>query len=303
MDKDDLKIVLLLMINSRLTYREIADQLRLSVNAVYRRINSLVNLGIIQKFTGKFKSYALEAPYVFVFGECDSKDPDKLLDDLGAHENTTHIMLSSRDYIYLGGFLKNIKDLDSYSTFIAQTAKMSSPTIGFLSGVNSASPIPYIAPTETPVSYTNLDKLIIRSIHNDARKPISEIAEEVKSTTNTVTRRLSSMYEKGLLELSIEFYPATSNDIFSVIQLQLNLNEDRSKFAQRIMADFYPHIFFIWNFSNLPNFLLCWVWCDNMKQFNDITSKLRKENINSLTSDIVHRAAFFDTWKEDLLYE
>lgn len=38
MDESDLKIVLLLMINSRLSYRELADHLDLSLNAVYKRV-------------------------------------------------------------------------------------------------------------------------------------------------------------------------------------------------------------------------------------------------------------------------
>ncbi len=303
MDKDDLKIILLLMINARLTYREIADQLGLSVNAVYKRINTLVNLGIIQRFSARIKSYAINAIYVFIFGESKIKDPDQLLDVLGEHQNTTHLMFSSRDYLYVGAFLKEIHDLDDYSSFIAQTANMNSPTVGFLSGVLSSSPIPYVAPTEVPVNYSNLDKSIIRSIHKDARKPISEIAEEVRSTPNTVTRRLNNMYESGLLELTIDFYPAASNDVFTVFQIDLEAAENREKFAQKIMDKFNPHIFFTWSFSNLPNFLLCWVWCNNMKQLNDIVSNLRKENIKSVSTDIVHKAAFFDTWKEELLYE
>ncbi len=38
MDESDLKIILLLMNNSRLTYREISDYLGLSVNAIYKRV-------------------------------------------------------------------------------------------------------------------------------------------------------------------------------------------------------------------------------------------------------------------------
>ena len=303
MDNDDLKIILLLMINARLTYREIADQLKLSVNAVYKRINTLVNLGIIQRFSARIKSYAINAIYVFIFGESNVKNPDLLLDVLGEHQNTAHLMFSSRDYLYIGAFLKELNDLDEYSSFITQKANINSPTVGFLSGVNSSSPIPYVSPTEVPVSYTNLDKSIIRSIHRDARKPISEIAEEVRSTPNTVTRRLNKMYEIGLLELTIDFYPAASNDVFTVFQIELDSSEDRKEFAQKIMDQFNPHIFFTWSFSNLPNFLLCWVWCNNMKQLNDVVSGLRKENVKSVTTDIIHKAAFFDTWKEDLLYD
>ncbi len=303
MDKDDFKIVLLLIVNSRLTYREIAEQLGLSVNAVYKRVNALINLGIIHRFTAKIKPYAVDATYVFIFGESGLNDPDKLADDLAGNNHTSHVMLSSRNYLYVGSYLENIGALDEYSTFVAKTAKIESSTVGFLSGVHSASPIPYITPLKTPVSFSTLDRAIIRSLHNDSRKPISEVAEEVRSTANTVTRRINRMYQEGLLELSIDFYPLSSNDIFTVFQIVLDIDQNKNEFAKRIMDKFHPHIFFIWSFGNLPNFILCWVWCNNMKQLNEIITDLRKEKIVSLTSDVVHKAAFFDTWKEELLYE
>ncbi len=303
MDKEDLKIILLLMINSRLTYREIADYLGLSVNAVYRRMNTLDNLGIIQQFTARIKPSAINAIYAYFFGECEVEDSDFISEELGKHPNTALLMFSSRNYLYIGSFLKNIKDLDEYSSFVSQKAEMKSPQIGFLSGVHSASQIPYITPKTTPLNYGDLDKAIIRSIHRDSRKPISEIAEEVRSTANTISRRLDKMYEEGLLELSINFYPEASNDVFSVLRIELDPSVNRDELAKELMERFSPHIFFIWTFSNMPNFMQCWVWCNNMKQLNEIIKNFRKERVESVQSDIIHKAAFFDTWKEDLLYE
>jgi len=303
MDKEDLKIVLLLMINSRLTYREIGDYLGLSVNAVYKRMNTLVNLGIIQAFTARIKSYAINAIYAYFFGESEIEDNDQLSEDLGKHPNTALLMFSSRNYLYIGSFLKNIDELDEYSSFVSQTAKMKSPQIGFLSGVHSASQIPYTTPKKAPVKYSNLDKAIIRSLHKDSRKPLSEIAQEVRSTPNTVSRRITKMYEEGLLELSINFYPEASSDIFSVLRIEMDSSVNRDELARKIMNKFSPHIFFIWVFSNMPNFMQCWVWCNNMKQLNDIIRNIRKESIESIQSDIIHKAAFFDSWKEELLYE
>ncbi|MHA1224141.1 MAG: hypothetical protein ACTSSG_08120 [Candidatus Heimdallarchaeaceae archaeon] len=40
-----------------------------------------------------------------------------------------------------------------------------------------------------------------------------------------------------------------------------------------------------------------------MKQLNDIIKSIKKESIETVQSDIIHKAAFFDTWKEKLLYD
>ncbi|MHA1668138.1 MAG: Lrp/AsnC family transcriptional regulator [Candidatus Heimdallarchaeaceae archaeon] len=205
--------------------------------------------------------------------------------------------------MYIGSFLKNIYELVNYSSFISNKAQINSPQIGFLSGVYSASPIPYIHPKIILGTLTNLDKAIIRSLHKDSRKPLAEIAKEVRSTPNTVSRRLNKLIEEGILELSIDFYPAASNDVFSVFQIKLAPSVNRDELAKNILTKFSPNVFFVWVFSNMPNFIQCWVWCNNMKQLNDIIKSIKKESIETVQSDIIHKAAFFDTWKEKLLYD
>ena len=115
MDEIDLKIILLLFNNSRLTYREISDHLGLSVNAVYKRVQTLIDLKIIEKFSARLKPYAINAIYTFVFGQSNAQDIDKAISELGKHENTWQIILSSRNYMYIGAMLETIHQLDEYS--------------------------------------------------------------------------------------------------------------------------------------------------------------------------------------------
>ncbi|MHA1271352.1 MAG: winged helix-turn-helix transcriptional regulator [Candidatus Helarchaeota archaeon] len=303
MDKIDIKIFLLLMINSRLTYREIADHLRLSVNAVYKRVQTLINLGIIKKFTASIKPSAINAIYSFIFGKSEAQDVNQIISEIGKHENTFNIMLSSRNYIYIGGLLKNIHELDEYMAYISQVAKIKSPRIGFLHKVYSASLIPYNIPKFQAINIDKLDKAIIRSLHNDSRKPISEIAEDIKSTSNTVRRRLSRMIENGLIDLSIQFNPVSSNDIFTLLQITLDPFANKEETGKRLIDMFKPNIFFCWTFSNLPNFLLCYTWCNTMNELNDLIIKIKKENVESIISDVLFKGLYYDTWKEKILYE
>jgi DNA-binding Lrp family transcriptional regulator len=50
MDEIDFTISFMLMANSRISYSNIADQFNMSVNSIYKRIKSMVELGIIQSF-------------------------------------------------------------------------------------------------------------------------------------------------------------------------------------------------------------------------------------------------------------
>jgi DNA-binding Lrp family transcriptional regulator len=65
-DKTDIILCQLLMANSRLSYRELAGKLDLSVTAIHNRIQSLIDLGIIRKFTAGPSIFAHNAIHVLV---------------------------------------------------------------------------------------------------------------------------------------------------------------------------------------------------------------------------------------------
>jgi DNA-binding Lrp family transcriptional regulator len=257
----------------------------------------------IEKFTARLKPYALNAIYTFIFGQSDAQDINKITTELGNHDNTWQIILSSRNYVYIGSILENIHQLDDYSSFISQTAEIQSPKIGLLSGVSYISPVPYIVPKSRSLNYDKLDIEIIRSLHKDSRKPISEIAEDANSTPNTVRRRLTRLVQEGIIELSIDFNPESSNDIFAVFQIIINPSVDKNEFAKFLNEKFHPNIFYCWTFSNLPNLILCWVWTNNTKELTDLVENIKKEKIDSIIFDIMYKVFYFDTWKEAMLYK
>ncbi|MFX0001492.1 MAG: Lrp/AsnC family transcriptional regulator [Candidatus Hermodarchaeota archaeon] len=303
MDDIDLKIILLLMNNSRLTYREISNHLGLSVNAVYKRIQALIDIKTIEKFTARLKPYAINAIYTFIFGQSDAQDMDKAIIELSKHDNTWQIALSSRNYVYIGAMLENIHQLDDYASFVSQVVKIHSPKIGLLSGVHYTAPIPYIVPKSRSMNFDQLDIDIIRSLHNDSRKPVSEIADEVNSTSNTIRRRLTRMIEEGIIELSINFNPEASSDIFATFQITVKPSVDKNEIAQILNDKFHPNLFYCWTFSNLPNIILCWVWANNTKELTELVENIKKENIDSIVFDIMYKVYYFDTWKEKILYK
>lgn len=300
-----MKIITLLLVNSRLSYREISNYLGLSVNAVYKRIQNLIDLDIIQKFTARINPYAVNAIYAFIFGESKGENMNLIASKLGEHENTYNIILSSRNYLYIGAQLKTIHELDAYSSFVSQIAEIQNPSLGLLHGVYYSSPERYNVPISRTMSM-NLDKLdieIIRSLKNDSRKPISEVADDISSTSNTVRRRLNRMIKEGLIELSIQFNPVSSNDIFALLQISLSHSSNKEEMAQYIVDNYQPNLFFCWSFSNLPNFLLCYTWCNTMNELNEIIQKLKKEKVESVIPDVLFKGLFYDTWKEKMLYE
>lgn len=294
MDKTDIILIQLLLKNSRLQYRELADKLDLSVNAVHKRIQALTESGVIRTFTARINLSAFEgAVPVTVWGRSEAKSVDETLEKLGKNSSIYWVSVAGGNYLYVVAYLQNISELEPYIAFVKKEAQMPDPTVG----------IPELLPPSDTTLYP-LDYQIIYALHKNSRKPVSEIAEELGVSAKTVRRRLSRMIREGSIELSIEWYPDVSNDIMTIFHLHLRASADKSKVGPLLIKKYAPNTLFLMSFSNLPNLLLCVVWTNTMKELQDIRERFQSEEaLESIVPNVLYIGYIFDTWRDELLLE
>ncbi len=110
--------------NPRLPYRELADKLDLSVNAVHRRIQEMTRIGVIRAFTAKPTVAVLNGLSTITGGSSRSNDIEKTCLELGSHESTYWVSVAGGNQLYVGGYLRSINDLQGYSRFIKEMREM-----------------------------------------------------------------------------------------------------------------------------------------------------------------------------------
>jgi DNA-binding Lrp family transcriptional regulator len=299
MDRTDLIICQLLLLNSRRSYRELADALNLSVTAVHKRIQSLVELGVIRKFTAKIGFGALNAIHVIIFGASKITPLHDLKAKLAKQGSIYWLAIGGGNFLYIGAYLKSIAELEPLVNFCKETAGMLEPNVGITSFAS-----PFINPeayrTHDTTLY-DLDYQIIRSLKDNSRKATSEIAEELRVSAKTVRRRLSRMMTLGLVELSIEWYPDASNDIITIFHFQLKPQADRNSVGT-IFKKYSPNMIFYWGFSNIPNSFIAFVWTNTMKELQGIRENLEHEEaMRSVSPNILYTGYIFRTWRDELL--
>jgi len=297
MDKTDVILSFLLLQDSRLSFSDLADRLNLSVNAVHKRIQALKQSGMIRAFTAKLSLSVLKAIAVLVFGDSEAKPEEEVYKKLQSNDSTYWVGVDGGNYLYVGGYLRNISELEPYVAFVKKEATMRNPAVGII-----APGEPLVSNLET--SLRRLDYQIIYSLRKDSRKVIPEIAEELGVSAKTVRRRLSKMIRDGLIELSMEWYPDKSNDIFTMIHIDLKASADKSKMNSLLMSKYVPNMTFLWPFSNLPNFILTMVWTNSMKELQDICQRLQgEEGIERVIPHVLYTGYIFDTWRDKLVVE
>jgi len=118
LDKTDLILCQLLLANSRLSYRELAEKLDLSVTAVHNRIQSLVDTGIIRKFTTSVSIFAQNAIHVFIYGTSKTNSITNLTEKLEKQGSIYWLAMGGGNFLYIGAYLKNLGELESQVRFI-----------------------------------------------------------------------------------------------------------------------------------------------------------------------------------------
>ncbi len=293
MDPTDLALCKLLLVNSRVPIRELADKLNLSVAAVHGRIQGLQDAGIIKAFTARIDLMKLGATVAVVWGASSAPSNEQVVARLRQDDHVYWIAFGGAGMVYVGTYLRWMTELDATVSFIAKEAEIAAPGVGLL-------PLGAGLP-EKPI-LDRLDCRILRALHRDARKPIADVAEAIGISAKTVGRRLGKMTQDGSAELSMEWYPDASNDVIALWHLDLAPAAVREDAAALLVNRHNPNLLFTMLFSNLPRSVFLATWTGSMKELRDLREGIGREKVFArAVPDVLYTGHMLDTWRDDLL--
>jgi DNA-binding Lrp family transcriptional regulator len=310
MDKTDMSLILLLAANSRLSYSELAEKLNLSVNAAHKRIQLLIETGVIRKFTAKISLLSLGAIVVFVSGISQLGSFQGLPNRLKAHGSVYWLVEGSGKFLCIGAYLKNLSDLVGLVEFVKKVAGIPEPTVRIARTepmsehrVMASAPLQITSNPKPPdLILCELDYKIIRSLKDDSRKAISDVATEVGVSAKTVRRRLTRMTKNNLIELGLEWYPDKSNDIITLLDLHLKPEVDSGSVPYQILRKYAPNTLLYWCFVNVPNVVTYILWTNTMNELQSLRENLEKETgVSSIVTNILYTGYIFNTWRDQLV--
>ena len=128
-------LIMLLSANSRLSYAELAEKLNLSVNAIHKRIQLLIETGVIRKFTAKVSLLSANAIVVFISGTSQLGSFQELPVKLKAHGSIYWLAEGGGKFIHVGSYLKNLSELVGLVEFLKKEAGLSEPTVGIMASI------------------------------------------------------------------------------------------------------------------------------------------------------------------------
>jgi DNA-binding Lrp family transcriptional regulator len=291
MDEIDLIIIKKLFGNSRLTYRELADMVELGVSAIYKRIRKLEDDGVINAYTARPSISALKSIWIMMFGTSKVKSLENVSKELGQHENVEFVAIAGGKFLYISGFLRNISELQDYSSYISKVSQIDNPTIGIIN-------IPYVT---IPEPLTTIDYKILRILNRAARKSITDIADVVGLSAKTVRKRLDQMIKNNLVKFSIEYTPLYDNSFITVFHGSLKEGTDINATTKHLEKKYDQNIAHCYSYSNIPNFITITSWTKTAQESQILQKALQSEGFKDVVPHIFLSLSWYDCWIDQLL--
>ncbi len=301
-DEIDVRLCGLLILNSRAPYRELADRLGLSLQAVHRRIQVMQQQGVINGFPGGLSIGFVNPVVLYLFGTSSATSMDEAIAELHRDDRTYIALVCARNYLSIGALLKDHSEIDEYVESARRSARLTDLTIGLMSLTQFGTEKVGWADREQDLS--TLDYRILRALKEDARRPVEEVAAELNISAATARRRLTRLTAIGAFSASLYWRPSASGQIVSQLHLALEEGADRSRIGNSLTMRSGSRLISFISFSNLPRFLLLVVWASSMKELNDLVALAgAEEGVGSVSPNLVIAEYRFDTWIEKMVAE
>jgi DNA-binding Lrp family transcriptional regulator len=306
MDDTDRKLLALIETNPRMHSRELSKRLEISRQTVHRRMQVLMEAGVIRGMIAGISIPYLDAVPVSIFGISMNASIEEALDRLGKSEFSRRAVVAGGNFLYAVGFLRDISELGSYVEFVKRTLEMPEPTVGINCLDDGLSPDYSVdgggKRKQTYKELSTLDLKIIASLRDNARRPISDIADAVGVSAKTVRRHLENMMSEGSLDMSVPMDSQAGGDMFLIMHVNLKAGADRIEVGRRLLSKKYFQDQYIRTFSNLPS-LLVWVfWSDKIAEIRKVLrATSENENVLSVMLNFAYlERVYTNTWRDKL---
>ncbi len=244
LDAKDRKILAELDKNARQSNNQIGKKARLSKEVVKYRIDRMLEAGVIIRFhtiTNYFKLGISKFKLYLRFTNANKEKINEISEFFNKHRRTEWVVTCTGRWDIIVGFLeKNVNDFDEdiqeilnkYAKYIQEKAVTITLYLvhherGFLE--NKPSEAIYHTSKDKKEEIDKIDLEIIRILTNNARMPVTEIAERLKTTPRIIQYRIKELEKKEvILAYKVHLNPKNMGRIFcKAILYFTNVNQEK----------------------------------------------------------------------------
>lgn len=224
--------------NCRASYQYLANKLGLTANGVRKRVERLIESGVIIEWSISLQPAMIDSQYAFIEVMTDgTHDSDELFKQFYDKPEIYVILpLTSGDYV-LHAFYNGSEGLLNLSSFLRQ-----------LNGVKETQIHPTITSIGNKIELSNLQRRVLKFLVKDPRMSISQIAQESGLTSRRVRKIVDQLQESNAFIFDFTWNPNAGDSMAFLARIEYDPKKGTSDdIENRIRADynleyFYSHV-------------------------------------------------------------
>ena len=182
-------------LNCRVSYQTLAKQNGVTATAVKKRIDRLLETGVIVTFTAELNLAMIDADYLLILVYTDGQHDDgKLADEIGQNQMVSEVGVLSGSMIIAFASYRDAKDLAELRSFLMS-----------MDGVTKVEMHTLLFPRGKKMELKHLHIKILRCLVDDPRMPVTEIADRTRLAARTVTRGINEILEGEGVRISLRW--------------------------------------------------------------------------------------------------
>ncbi|UCC20881.1 MAG: winged helix-turn-helix transcriptional regulator [Promethearchaeota archaeon] len=291
MHEKDINILKLLLFDGRMSYESIAKKVKLTPYLVKKRINELVEMGVIMKFVTNLNFLLLKRSVCYTLVDVKpGTDQHELIERIGQLDEVSggaislqnkmqiiHIYSDDYDFKKNLGKLMEFEEIENMENFIL----LIPPSLGFKSE-----------------RLNKTDWKIINSMKDNCRKTDVEIANELGISSKTVKRRLGYLRENNIILFMIDLDTSAAEFLsyLLIVKFQRIASESLSN-VMKIVKNY----FYVWKIANQEAFIFT-VFIDKLRDIDEQVKEIEKNPyIKEVISFVPTKMFYFESWIDKLI--
>jgi DNA-binding Lrp family transcriptional regulator len=292
MDELDKKILIDLQKNCRVTYQELSRSYGISANAIRRRILNLEESGEISGYVVTLSIAMTGSNQLFGILTGDgTRDEVEMIDEMGSHPNILAASAySNGTYAFVGDYI-TAQEMHELSSFLRK-----------MKGVVSAEIHPTIIPTGQEMELSSLHLRILKTLIQEPRLSIVEVAEKSGLTARRVRRLLGQLEESGAVHFSALVELGADTGIPFIARIRWDERQTTYETIIDWLKQKYPLT--SWeNFISAAEPVLFSLFVgENLTEVNEMTREIRKHpHIESVITSISKYHKYYESARYNML--
>ncbi|MBN2228695.1 MAG: winged helix-turn-helix transcriptional regulator [Candidatus Thorarchaeota archaeon] len=224
--------------NCRLSYQYLGNKLNISANAVKKRVDKLIETGIIVKWSLVLKPVMIDVQYSFVELKTDqTHSTEELTKSISKNPNVFVILPLTTGDFALHAFFEGAKGLLELNSFLRQIV-----------GIQEVKVHPTTMHPGKKIELTKLHLCILKWLFIDPRMNLSHLAESSGLTVRRVRRIVEELVESDAFEFGFHWNPNAGDSMAFISRIEydptLITSDEIDDFIQKKydLEYFYSHV-------------------------------------------------------------